>query len=172
MSFMDFIRRMKARFQKKTPSPKKSFTKVVFPHVRQVAPQMLAQQIVSVQPMSLPSGMLFWLDFGLRRPVKNQEELNRLFKIWEILSEKYPVGSIVNLNFAQRDADNGLIHYTVDSNESKVRAVEITSEFYVLSEKNSVGFLCSESTHETDFCYADYIEGYEDLIKGIQDVKQ
>lgn len=36
---------------------------VTFPHVRKVWPKSLAQEIVSVQPMSLPSGLLFYMDF-------------------------------------------------------------------------------------------------------------
>lgn len=39
------------------------FQAVAFPMVRRVFGQLLAQEIVSVQPMALPAGLLFWLDF-------------------------------------------------------------------------------------------------------------
>lgn len=31
--------------------------------VREVKPTLFAQEIVSVQPMTMPSGLLFWLDY-------------------------------------------------------------------------------------------------------------
>ena len=39
------------------------FSAVAFPIVRRVFGQLLAQELVSVQPMSLPSGLIFFLDF-------------------------------------------------------------------------------------------------------------
>lgn len=41
----------------------KGFQAIAFPLVRRVFGQLLAQEIASVQPMSLPSGLIFWLDF-------------------------------------------------------------------------------------------------------------
>ena len=39
------------------------FTNVAFPIVRRVFAGLIANEIVSVQPMSLPSGLLFYLDY-------------------------------------------------------------------------------------------------------------
>ena len=39
------------------------FSAVAFPIVRRVFGNLLAQDLVSVQPMSLPSGLIFFLDF-------------------------------------------------------------------------------------------------------------
>ena len=39
------------------------FTNVAFPIVRRVFAGLVANEIVSVQPMSLPSGLIFFLDF-------------------------------------------------------------------------------------------------------------
>ncbi len=39
------------------------FATVAFPIVRRVFGGLLAQKLVSVQPMSLPSGLVFFLDF-------------------------------------------------------------------------------------------------------------
>lgn len=46
------------------------FAAVAFPIVRRVFGQLIANEIVSVQPMSLPSGLVFFLDFtfGNQRP--------------------------------------------------------------------------------------------------------
>lgn len=46
------------------------FAAVAFPIVRRVFGQLIANEIVSVQPMSLPSGLIFFLDFtfGNKRP--------------------------------------------------------------------------------------------------------
>jgi hypothetical protein len=41
----------------------KGFQAIAFPLVRRVFGQLLAQEIASVQPMALPSGLIFWLDF-------------------------------------------------------------------------------------------------------------
>lgn len=43
------------------------FNKIAFPLVRRVFAQLIANEIVSVQPMSLPSGLLFYLDFYFDR---------------------------------------------------------------------------------------------------------
>jgi hypothetical protein len=44
-----------------------NFNKIAFPLVRRVFGQLLANEIVSVQPMSLPAGLLFYLDFKYDR---------------------------------------------------------------------------------------------------------
>lgn len=41
----------------------KGFQAIAFPMVRRVFGHLLTQEIASVQPMALPSGLLFWLDF-------------------------------------------------------------------------------------------------------------
>lgn len=43
------------------------FNKIAFPLVRRVFAQLIANEIVAVQPMSLPSGLLFYLDFYFDR---------------------------------------------------------------------------------------------------------
>ena len=44
------------------------FAAVAFPIVRRVFGRLLAQQLVSVQPMSLPSGLIFFMDFVKQAP--------------------------------------------------------------------------------------------------------
>lgn len=132
-----------------------SFTSVVFPAVRKVHSQLLAQQIVSVQPMSLPSGMLFHFDNMKRRPVRGQEELNKLFKIWEYCSGKYIEGTEFRLSLDFERWSYGGNHTTVI----------LTSDFYVLSEKNGVGFLCNKSKNDSDFFFVDDLEGYQKILK-------
>ncbi len=44
-----------------------NFQKIAFPLVRRVFGQLLANELVSVQPMSLPSGLIFYLDFKFDR---------------------------------------------------------------------------------------------------------
>src|SRR5690606_27557518 len=39
------------------------FQAIALPLVRRVFGNLLAQEIVSIQPMSLPSGLVFWLDY-------------------------------------------------------------------------------------------------------------
>jgi hypothetical protein len=40
----------------------RKFGNIVFPAIRRVFPSMLANEIVSVQPMTAPTGLLFYLD--------------------------------------------------------------------------------------------------------------
>ena len=44
------------------------FAAVAFPIVRRVFGSLVAQELVSVQPMSLPSGLIFFLDFTAQAP--------------------------------------------------------------------------------------------------------
>ncbi len=44
------------------------FAAVAFPIVRRVFGSLIAQELVSVQPMSLPSGLIFFLDFTAQAP--------------------------------------------------------------------------------------------------------
>lgn len=40
------------------------FSSVTFPVIRRVAPTLVAQQRVSIQPMTVPSGLLFYMDYA------------------------------------------------------------------------------------------------------------
>jgi hypothetical protein len=147
-------------------APKKN--KIQFPNVRRVYPQLLAQQITSVQPMALPSGIVFSLDmnFGRRRPVKTQKELNYLFQVWDRFQTKYPVGSKLTVNVGLILWDG--ISYHDDKGNPETETVIVTSEFYVLSNKGSVGFLCNKSKDETDYYFVDDLIEYADTIKGLE----
>ena len=46
-----------------TASKIREFTNIAFPIVRRVFGSLIANDLVSVQPMSLPSGLIFFLDF-------------------------------------------------------------------------------------------------------------
>ena len=41
----------------------RGFTNIAFPIVRRVFGGLIANELVSIQPMSLPSGLLFYLDY-------------------------------------------------------------------------------------------------------------
>jgi len=49
------------------------FAAVAFPIVRRVFAGLIANDLVSVQPMSLPSGLIFFLDFTVGTPVSTQD---------------------------------------------------------------------------------------------------
>ena len=52
------------------------FAAVAFPIVRRVFGGLLAQKLVSVQPMSLPSGLIFFMDFVKQSPVTDRAGSN------------------------------------------------------------------------------------------------
>ena len=54
------------------------FAAVAFPIVRRVFGGLIANELVSVQPMSLPSGLIFFLDFEVANPItKGETSLNQ-----------------------------------------------------------------------------------------------
>lgn len=55
------------------------FASVAFPIVRRVFGELIANDLVSVQPMSLPSGLIFFLDFQFDRDRLGQEAGDSLY---------------------------------------------------------------------------------------------
>jgi len=45
---------------------------LIFPQAQQVFPSLIASEIVSVQPMSLPTGILFYLDYQYSSSIKKK----------------------------------------------------------------------------------------------------
>lgn len=60
-----------------------NFNKIAFPLVRRVFGQLLANELVSVQPMSLPAGLLFYLDFKFDRNKAGQTAGGSVYGILE-----------------------------------------------------------------------------------------
>jgi len=54
------------------------FAAVAFPLVRRVFGNLIANDLVSVQPMSLPSGLIFFLDFTVSRELGTGSQTSRL----------------------------------------------------------------------------------------------
>ena len=52
------------------------FSNIAFPIVRRVFGGLVANELVSIQPMSLPSGLIFYLDYtyGTNRPVDGSSD--------------------------------------------------------------------------------------------------
>jgi hypothetical protein len=48
---------------KLSPSTLKSFDKIIFTVIRDFSDMSLIQELVTIQPMSSPSGKIFYLDF-------------------------------------------------------------------------------------------------------------
>ena len=60
-----------------TTSDITGFQNVAFPIVRRVFAGLIANELVSVQPMSLPSGLLFYMDYRFDRPLKAGNQLDK-----------------------------------------------------------------------------------------------
>lgn len=54
----------------------KGFAKFAFPIIRRVFPSLIANEIVSVQPMSLPTGLLSHLDYAYGSIVSSSIDKN------------------------------------------------------------------------------------------------
>ncbi len=65
------------------------FASVAFPIVRRVFGGLLAQDLVSVQPMSLPSGLIFFLDFTINGHW-NSNPHNSTFRrsLWNLVPQR------------------------------------------------------------------------------------
>ena len=57
------------------------FAAVAFPIVRRVFGGLIANDLVSVQPMSLPSGLLFFLDFSFIFAIRSFNNFIRFLPI-------------------------------------------------------------------------------------------
>ena len=52
------------------------FVNIAFPIVRRVFGSLVANEIVSIQPMSLPSGLLFYLDYSYGKDVGGDDSVD------------------------------------------------------------------------------------------------
>ena len=68
-----------------TGGSKEEWSGVALPLVRRIFGELSAQEFVSVQPMNLPSGLIFFLDF--KYGSANQANHNRILIFSEILLE-------------------------------------------------------------------------------------
>ena len=62
------------------------YNKIAFPLVRRVFGQLLASELVAVQPMSLPSGLLFFLDFHFDRSKSGATAGGSVYVSWITLA--------------------------------------------------------------------------------------
>jgi len=76
------------------------FAAVAFPIVRRVFAGLIANDLVSVQPMSLPSGLIFFLDFTFDRDRLGQETGDSIYGQGAVGSD---IATGVSLNSAQLD---------------------------------------------------------------------
>lgn len=97
---------------------------IVFPLLRKVTGSLIAQEITSVQPMAMPTGLLQYMDFVYRgdRPCTTPEEFQFLFYFAERFTAKYPVGSVLTL-------------------WKSTFKVVVKSEGFPMTEKNEVVFM-------------------------------
>ena len=58
------------------------YAAVAFPIVRRVFGGLIANDLVSVQPMSLPSGLIFFLDFTKSNAASGGSDRDRNFHLW------------------------------------------------------------------------------------------
>ena len=72
------------------------FAAVAFPLVRRVFGALIAQDLVSVQPMSLPSGLIFFLDFQVSDTIGAGEEADDPRLGYRTLSSLYGGGRVAS----------------------------------------------------------------------------
>ena len=78
----------------------RGFSNIAFPIVRRVFGSLIANELVSIQPMSLPSGLLFYLDYTYGTAVGAGNDENRG-------SEAYSVGDSIYNNPVGRGVRSG-----------------------------------------------------------------
>ena len=78
----------------------RGFSNIAFPIVRRVFGSLIANELVSIQPMSLPSGLLFYLDYTYGTAVGAGNDANRP-------TEAYSVGDSIYNNPVGRGVRSG-----------------------------------------------------------------
>ncbi len=84
------------------------FSNIAFPIVRRVFGGLVANELVSIQPMSLPSGLLFYLDYTYGSPVGNEDDVNGNDNFSNVVASKYKEGSSLYGSPAGRDVRTGV----------------------------------------------------------------
>ena len=128
------------------------FNKIAFPLVRRVFAQLIANEIVSVQPMSLPSGLLFYLDFNYDR--NNARDYDKEGSVYgdrgAVLDQKYDgiggqqtTGGFYNLNegYSQRkfilaggvQGDISLTHQEASTKTSTIVDGTLSAVYFTLA---------------------------------------
>ena len=92
------------------------FAAVAFPIVRRVFGGLIANELVSVQPMSLPSGLIFFLDFNYNGSNLGQVANQSVYGGGRLASE---ITGGVNITNADKYYADGGSFYNLDRNFSK-----------------------------------------------------
>ena len=71
------------------------FTNIAFPIVRRVFGGLVANELVSIQPMSLPSGLLFYLDYTYGSDVGGANDLNDSNTVLGTQAATYAAGNSI-----------------------------------------------------------------------------
>ena len=105
------------------------FAAVAFPIVRRVFGQLIANELVSVQPMSLPSGLIFFLDFTFDRTRSGAVVSSSLFGGGVVGSQLTGGVSLSGLNAENslRALNNG---YSLDTGSNSVTCTLVASGTY------------------------------------------
>lgn len=84
-----------------------SFDKFAFPLIRAIYPKLIANEIVSVQPMSGPTSLVFYLDYILGSTKGNQASGSTFFssRTGPVNSEYYSGGTVPQLSLVNTNAD-------------------------------------------------------------------
>ena len=69
--------------------PKGGFENFAFPLVRRVQPQLIAQEIMKIQPMTVPSGLTFYLDYQYGKIDEDQFKLEKRCNTGPLVSRMF-----------------------------------------------------------------------------------
>ena len=117
------------------------FASVAFPLVRRVFGGLLANDVVSVQPMSLPSGLIFFLDFTFNSARAGQEAGDGLGSVYGGSKTGQAITGGVNLGYEG-----------VNASSANMSAVDLDRGFYNLATGYSAptGSEALGATNESD----------------------
>lgn len=100
------------------------FNKIAFPLVRRVFAQLVANNIVSVQPMSQPSGLIFFLDFTYERTKAGQTAGRSVY------GDRQPVIDAKSQGIGAQLGTGGLYGYQALGYANREFAIGITTPTY------------------------------------------
>ena len=140
-----------------------AFTTYAFPLVRRIFPKLIAQSLVSVQPMTQPTGKVFYLDFKYgtaKAPTVVGDRVDESGKFNKTYADAVEGGAVREINFDISSQD-------VSAEEKKLKAIwtmetqqDLKSYHGLDAETEIMGVASEEIIREVDMVIID------DLVAG------
>jgi hypothetical protein len=136
-----------------------AFSTFAFPMIRRIFPKLIAQSLCSIQPMTQPSGKVFWLDFkyaDTKGAITTGDRMDQMGKLGKNYADRTPeTGTVAAINFH-------ISSTTVDAEEKALKAEwtlesqqDLKAYHGLDAESELMGVLSDEIIREIDILIID-----------------